>query len=67
MDRIRINGHNSYADLKDVLTQMPTRRASEIDQLLSNLLVRALTYARRIGCALTILMPRTLTKMTSLM
>jgi transposase len=30
----RMNGHDPYAYLKDVLTRMPTQRASEIDRLL---------------------------------
>lgn len=30
----RINGHDPYAYLKDVLTRLPTQKASEIDQLL---------------------------------
>ncbi|KFE58054.1 IS66 family transposase [Pseudomonas syringae] len=30
----RINGHDPYAYFKDVLTRLPTQRASEIDQLL---------------------------------
>lgn len=30
----RINGHDPYAYLKDVLTRLLTQRASEIDQLL---------------------------------
>lgn len=30
----RINGHDPYAYLKDLLTWLPTQRASEIDQLL---------------------------------
>jgi transposase len=30
----RLNGHDPYAYLKDVLTSLPTQRASEIDQLL---------------------------------
>jgi hypothetical protein len=30
----RINGHDPYAYLKDVLTRLPTQRASEIEQLL---------------------------------
>ncbi len=30
----RINGHDPYTDLKDVLTRLPTQRASEIEQLL---------------------------------
>ncbi|MET3717389.1 hypothetical protein ABMD26_003637 [Pseudomonas sp. PvP001] len=30
----RINGHDPYAYLKDVLTRLPTQQASEIEQLL---------------------------------
>ena len=30
----RLNGHDPYAYLKDVLTRLPTQRTSEIDQLL---------------------------------
>jgi transposase len=30
----RMNGHDPYANLKDLLTRLPTRRASEIGQLL---------------------------------
>ena len=30
----RLNGHEPYAYLKDVLTRLPTQRASEITQLL---------------------------------
>ena len=30
----RFNGHDPYAYLKDVLTRLPTQRASEIEQLL---------------------------------
>ena len=30
----RLNGHNPYAYLKDVLTRLPTQRASEISALL---------------------------------
>jgi len=30
----RLNGHEPYAYLKDVLTRLPTQRASDIDQLL---------------------------------
>lgn len=30
----RMNGHDPYAYLKDVLTRLPTQRASEITQLL---------------------------------
>jgi len=30
----RLNGHEPYAYLKDVLTRLPTQRASEIDELL---------------------------------
>ncbi len=29
----RMNGHDPYACLKDVLTRLPTQRASEIGQL----------------------------------
>ena len=32
----RINGHDPYAYLKDVLTRLPTQRASEIEQLLAH-------------------------------
>jgi len=31
---VRLNGHDPYACLKDVLARQPTQRASEIDQLL---------------------------------
>lgn len=37
----RMSGHNPYAYLKDVLTQLPTQRASEIGQLLPNQWVHA--------------------------
>ena len=30
----RLNGHDPYAYLKDVLTRLPTQRASEIAELL---------------------------------
>ena len=30
----KLNGHDPYAYLKDVLTRLPTQRASEIDELL---------------------------------
>lgn len=30
----RLNGHDPYAYLKDVITRLPAQRASEIDQLL---------------------------------
>jgi len=30
----RVNGHDPYAYLKDVLTRLPTHRASRIDELL---------------------------------
>jgi hypothetical protein len=30
----RMNGHDPYAYLKDVLTRLPTQRVSEIGQLL---------------------------------
>ena len=33
----RLNGHDPYAYLKDVLTCLPTQRASEIEQLLPHL------------------------------
>jgi transposase-like protein len=32
----RVNGHNPYAYLKDVLARLPTQQASETDQLLSH-------------------------------
>ncbi|MNJ18698.1 hypothetical protein D3C77_130050 [compost metagenome] len=32
----RMNGHDPYAYLKDVLKRLPTQRASEIGQLLPN-------------------------------
>ncbi|RML78253.1 putative transposase [Pseudomonas amygdali pv. tabaci] len=31
---VRLNGHDPYAYLNDVLTRLPTQQASEIDQLL---------------------------------
>jgi len=34
MQSARMNGHDPYAYLKDVLTRLPTQRASEIGQLL---------------------------------
>ena len=37
----RMNGHDPYAYLKDVLTRLPTQRASEIDQLLPHQWVSA--------------------------
>jgi len=30
----RMNGHDPYAYLKDVLTRLPTHKASRIDELL---------------------------------
>ena len=30
----KLNGHDPYAYLKDVLTRLPTQRASQIEQLL---------------------------------
>jgi transposase len=30
----KLNGHDPYAYLKDVLTRLPTQRAGEIDHLL---------------------------------
>ena len=37
----RMNGHDPYVSLKDVLTRLPTQRASEIEQLLPHLWVSA--------------------------
>ena len=37
----RMNGHDPYAYLKDVLTRLPTQRASEIEQLLPHQWVSA--------------------------
>jgi len=37
----RMNGHDPYAYLNDVLTRLPTQRASEIDQLLPHQWVSA--------------------------
>ncbi|MDI3275937.1 transposase, partial [Pseudomonas sp. AL03] len=37
----RMNGHDPYAYLKDVLTRLPMQRASEIDQLLPHQWVSA--------------------------
>jgi len=37
----RMNGHDPYAYLKDVLTRLPAQRASEIDQLLPYQWMRA--------------------------
>jgi hypothetical protein len=31
-----LNGHDPYAYLKDVLTRLPTQRASEIEKLLAH-------------------------------
>jgi hypothetical protein len=33
---VRLNGHNPYAYLKDVLARQPTQRASEVADLLPN-------------------------------
>lgn len=30
----RVNGHDPYAYLKDILTRLPTRKASRIEELL---------------------------------
>ncbi len=30
----RVNGHDPYADLRDVLTRLPTHKASQIEELL---------------------------------
>jgi transposase len=38
-----LNGHDPYAYLKDVLTRLPTQRASEIGQLLPHQWVAAKT------------------------
>lgn len=32
----RMNGHDPYAYLKDVLTRLPTQRASEVEKLLTH-------------------------------
>ncbi|RMO55133.1 Transposase component [Pseudomonas amygdali pv. eriobotryae] len=32
----QLNAHDPYVHLKDVLTHLPTQRASEIDQLLQH-------------------------------
>lgn len=42
----RINGHDPYAYLKDVLTRLPTQRASEISQLLPHKMDPGLNHAR---------------------
>lgn len=39
----RLNGHDPYAYLKDVLTRLPTQRVSEIGQLLPHQWVAAET------------------------
>ncbi|WP_122284560.1 IS3 family transposase, partial [Pseudomonas syringae group genomosp. 3] len=44
----RLNGHDPYAYLKDLLTRLPTQRASEIDQLLPHKGNR-FNHARRDG------------------
>lgn len=33
----KLNGHDPYAHLKDVLTRLPTHKARDVDQLLSHL------------------------------
>ncbi|RML51079.1 putative transposase [Pseudomonas syringae pv. pisi] len=33
----RLNGHDPYAYMKDVLKRLPTQRASEIEQLLPHM------------------------------
>ena len=35
----KLNGHDPYAYLQDVLTRLPTRKARDIDQLLPHLWV----------------------------
>ncbi|EGH11933.1 putative transposase [Pseudomonas amygdali pv. morsprunorum] len=37
----RLNGHDPYAYLKDVLTRLPTQQASEISELLPHRWTRA--------------------------
>ncbi|RMS93048.1 putative transposase [Pseudomonas coronafaciens pv. oryzae] len=46
----RLNGHDPYAYLKDVLTRLPMQRASEIDQLLPH---RWISTVRHIHHGLT--------------
>jgi transposase len=45
----RLNSHDPYAYLKDVLTRLPTQRASEIDQLLPHKWVPALLRLNESG------------------
>lgn len=44
----KLNGHDVYAYLKDVLTRLPTQRASEIEELLPHRWLPALL--RKTGC-----------------
>ena len=37
MHSARLNGHDPYAYLKDVLTRLPTHKARDIDELLPHL------------------------------
>ena len=32
----KMNGHDPYAYIKDVLTRLPTQKASQIDELLTH-------------------------------
>jgi hypothetical protein len=42
----RLNGHDPYAYLKDVLTRLPTQRASEIGQFLPHVGDQLITPGR---------------------
>lgn len=50
----KLNGHDPYAYLKDVLTRLPTQRASEIDQLLPYQWVSTRVMHRDFGVRLRI-------------
>jgi hypothetical protein len=41
----KLNGHDPYAYLKDVLTRLPTHKARDIDQLLPHLWLSQSTSA----------------------
>ena len=45
----RLNGHDPYVYLKDVLTRLPTQRASELEQLLPHQWVPARVIQRDFG------------------
>lgn len=47
----RLNGHDPYAYLKDILTRLPTQRTSEIGQLLPHQWVQP--DLRRVNAAVT--------------